>query len=197
MEFILASSSPSRRRILTDAGVVFTALPADIDEEALRDRFQREGITAEKIADRLAEAKARAVSAAHPAALVLGADQTLLFEGLVISKCPDLAAARTLLKRLRGRTHLLVGGYVLVCAGEPVWRHTETARLVMRNFSDAFLDAYLAAEGDGLLSAVGCYKLEGRGAQLFETVEGDYFSILGLALQPLLAELRAQGVLQA
>jgi septum formation protein len=197
MEFILASGSPSRRRILADAGVVFTTLPADIDEEALRHRFQYEGTTAEKIADRLAEAKARAVSAAHPAALVLGADQTLLFDGAVINKCPDLAAARTLLMRLRGRTHLLVGGYVLARAGEPVWRHTETARLVMRDFSDAFLDAYLAAEGDGILSAVGCYKLEGRGAQLFETVEGDYFSVLGLALQPLLAELRAQGVLQA
>jgi septum formation protein len=136
------------------------------------------------------------VSVAHPTALVLGADQTLLFEGAVVSKCPDLAATRLLLKRLRGHEHLLVGGYVLVRGGVIVWRHSETARLVLRNFSDAFLDAYLAAEGESVLSAVGCYKLEGRGAQLFEKVEGDYFSILGLALQPLLAELRAQGVLQ-
>ncbi|HJW42791.1 MAG TPA: Maf family protein [Rhizomicrobium sp.] len=197
MDFVLASGSASRRRILTEAGITFAAVLADIDEETLKGRYQREGTAASQIAGRLAEAKALAVSAARSGALVLGADQTLLFEGAVVSKCSDLAAARLLLRRLRGHEHLLVGGYVLAHGGEVVWRHRETAHLVMRNFSDAFLDGYLAAEGQGVLSAVGCYKLEGRGMQLFEKVEGDYFSILGLALQPLLAELRAQGVLQS
>ncbi|MEJ0043592.1 MAG: Maf family protein [Rhizomicrobium sp.] len=148
------------------------------------------------VAGHLAEAKALQISTRHPQALVLGADQTLLFDGAVVGKCPDLVAARRLLERLRGRTHSLVGGYVLASAGAVVWRHGETATLSVRDFSDGFLDFYLAAEGEGLLSAVGCYKLEGLGAQLFARIEGDYFSILGLALHPLLAELRRQGVLR-
>ncbi|MEJ0027775.1 MAG: Maf family protein [Rhizomicrobium sp.] len=196
MDFILASGSESRRRLLAAAGVPFAAIPADIDEDALTADLLRADTPAEDIAGRLAEAKALQISTRHPQALVLGADQTLLFDGAVISKCPDLVAARHLLERLRGRTHRLVGGYVLAMAGAAVWRHGETATLSVRDFSDGFLDFYLAAEGESLLSAVGCYRLEGLGAQLFARIEGDYFSILGLALHPLLAELRRRGVLR-
>lgn len=195
MRFVLASGSASRRQILTNAGVLFEAVPADIDEDALKDAMLREGVPVAAVAGRLAEAKARDVANRHSDALVLGADQTLLFDDGLVSKCADLSAARALLKRLKGRTHQLVGGYVMARGGATVWRHEAVSTLTMRSFSDAFLDRYLAEEGEGLLSAVGCYKLEGLGAQLFERVEGDYFAVLGLDLQPVLAELRRQGVL--
>lgn len=197
MDFILASGSESRRRILTAAGVPFRAIPAEVDEDGLKAELLAKSVTSHAIASHLAGAKALRVSSDFVDALVLGADQTLLLDGEIVSKCADLKAARTLLSRLRGQAHLLVGGYVLARAGIAVWRHSETAKLTMRDFSEAFLDRYLAAEGQGVLSAVGCYKLEGLGAQLFESIEGDYFSILGLALQPLLVELRKQGVLQS
>ena len=195
MRFILASGSESRRKLLAAAGVSFVAIPAAADEDAIKAELERAGTPVRDFAGHLAQAKATAVSALHPDALVLGADQTLILGDEIVSKCPDISSARRLLQRLRGKTHFLVGGYVLACAGTTLWRHTETAKLAIRDFSDAFLDDYLRAEDEDLLSAVGCYKFEGRGAQLFASVEGDYFSILGLALLPLLAELRKQGVL--
>jgi len=119
----------------------------------------------------------------------------LEFGGELLSKCADLAAARALLQRLRGRQHRLISALALAEAGKVVWTHSEAASLTMRAFSDAFLDAYLSAEGSAVLDGVGCYRLETMGAQLFARVEGDYFSILGLPLQPLLAELRLKGVI--
>ncbi len=195
MRFILASASALRRQILTAAQVPFTAIAADIDETKLKDALLGQCVDMSAIAPALAEAKALHISRAHPTDLVLGADQTLLFEGELVSKCPDLAAARALLRRLRGKPHRLVGGLALARGGTVIWRHVETAQLAMRRFSDGFLEDYLSAEGESILGCVGCYKLEGLGAQLFEKVEGDYFSILGLSLQPLLAELRRQGVI--
>jgi septum formation protein len=195
VSFILASASASRKQVLTAAGVPFTAIPAAIDEGRLKDMLMSAGRPLESVAGALAEAKALAVSRAHLGDLVLGADQTLLFAGELISKCRDLAAARALLLRLRGKTHVLTGGLVLARGGAVVWRHGETSKLTMRPFSDAFLDAYLSHEGEAILGCVGCYRLEGLGAQLFAAVEGDYFSILGLPLQPLLEELRRQGVI--
>lgn len=195
MSFILASGSASRRAILTAAAVPFTAIPADVDEDRLKDALTAKGVTLADIALHLAEAKARDVAKAHPADLVLGADQTLLFDGRLVSKCTDLAQARALLSRLRGRAHELVGGLVLMRGGEVVWRHVAVSRMTMWSFSDAFLDRYLVAEGKALLASVGCYRLEGLGAQLFEVIEGDYFAVLGLPLLPLLAELRKRGVL--
>jgi septum formation protein len=194
VRFILASASASRQRVLTAAGIAFTAVPAAIDEAGLKNALLGAGAAAKDVAAALAEAKALHVSRAQPAALVLGADQTLLLGDELVSKCPDLDAARALLSRLRGRPHQLVGALVLARAGAVVWRHGETSNLMVRDFSNTFLDAYLAAQGEGILEAIGCYKLEGLGAQLFETVEGDYFSILGLPLFALLAELRRQGV---
>jgi septum formation protein len=196
MAFVLASGSASRRQILSHAGVSFIAQPADVDEEALKVRLLTKGTQVRDVAIHLAEAKALAVSNLRPEALVLGADQTLVIDDQLVSKCHDLAEARALLLRLRGRSHQLVGGLVLARRGNVLWRHGETSTLTMRDFSDGFLHAYLAAEGEGLLASVGCYRMEGLGAQLFERVQGDYFAILGLPLQPLLAELRNQGVLQ-
>ena len=195
MNIILASSSASRQRVLTAAGVPYTVVPATFNEEAVKDSLLRDHTPLERIAGALADAKAASVSQKNPNALVLGGDQTLLFEGELISKCADLAAAHRLLSRLRGKRHVLSGALSLAHDSKIVWRHAETAELWMRHFSDAFLDRYVKTEGEGILSAVGCYKLEGVGAQLFHQINGDYFSILGLPLLPLLAELRKQGVI--
>jgi len=195
VNLVLASASSSRARILRGAAVPFAVAPADIDEEAIKQELLSRGDEPAAIAAELADAKALHVSRQHPGALVLGADQILSFEGELVSKCPDMAAARKLLLRLRGRTHMLISALALALDGKIVWSHVETAKLHMRNFSDAFLDAYLSTEGEGLLAGVGCYRLEAMGAQLFERIEGDYFCILGLPLQPLLAELRRKGVI--
>jgi septum formation protein len=193
--FILASASASRRKVLTAAGVSHVPIPAEIDENALKNRLLAAGAEPAAVAPALAEAKALAVSRGHPGDLVLGADQTLLLGQELINKCASLHEARQLLRRLRGRSHHLVSALALARDGAVLWRHSESPELRMRDFSDAFLDRYLASEGEGVLSGVGCYKLEGLGAQLFEHVAGDYFAILGLPLQPLLGELRRHGVI--
>jgi len=195
MTFVLASTSASRARILAGARVPFLVVPADIDESALKATLLKQNKTGQEVAQALAEAKAIDISKVRPNALVLGADQVLEFGGELLSKCADLAAARALLQRLRGRQHRLISALALAEAGKVVWTHSEAASLTMRAFSDAFLDAYLSAEGSAVLDGVGCYRLETMGAQLFARVEGDYFSILGLPLQPLLAELRLKGVI--
>lgn len=195
MKLILASASPSRAGILRSAGIAFDTIPAEIDEDGLKANLLLHHQRPAQVALALAEAKAAFVSAIHRDATVLGADQVLEFDDELISKCRDMAAARQLLLRLRGKTHRLISALVLACPGETLWTHTETATLKMRMFSEDFLDAYLAAEGAGLLSGVGCYRLEARGAQLFDSIEGDYFCILGLPLVPLLAELRRLGVI--
>jgi len=195
VNFILASGSASRARILQGAHVPFTVIPADVDEEALKSKLLADSKAANAIAGALAEAKALHVSARHGDALVLGADQILEFNGEIVSKCTDMAAARALLRRLRGKPHRLISALALVQNGKTLWTFSDTAILRVRAFSDDFLEAYLSTEGEGALAGVGCYRLEGMGAQLFESVEGDYFSILGLPLQPLLAELRHRGVI--
>jgi septum formation protein len=195
MTFVLASASLSRARILRGAQVPFVAVPAEIDEDILKAELLAQNARVQDVAPALAKAKADHVSKVRPDDLVLGADQILEFDGELINKCADLTAARRLLLRLRGRSHRLISALVLVQAGRAIWTYSETANLKMRDFSDAFLDAYLCAEGSSVLSGVGCYRLEAMGAQLFDSVEGDYFSILGLPLQPLLAELRRKDVI--
>jgi septum formation protein len=187
---VLASGSASRARMLAEAGVTFRKDPADIDEAALM------SADAAATAATLADAKALAVSARHPGALVLGADSVLAFGAELISKSPDVAAAKKLLLRLSGQVHRIVSGAALARDGRIVWRHVGEGRLTMRPLSEAFLDAYLAAEAPAILASVGCYHLEGRGAQLFARIEGDYFSILGLPLLDVMAALREQGVLK-
>ncbi|MGW8705613.1 Maf family protein [Brevundimonas sp. NPDC055814] len=188
---ILASKSAARRAMLSDAGVPFVVQVADVDEDALK----TPGVDPVELAVELARAKALAVSRHDVDAWVLGADQTLAFDGGLVSKAATLDAARERLSAMRGRTHQLHSGAALARNGQVVWSGVDTVEMKMRDFSDAFLDAYLAAEGEGLLSCVGSYRLEGLGAQLFEAVEGDYFTVLGLPLWPILAELRRAGVI--
>lgn len=190
---ILASRSAARRALLTQAGVAYAAEDAGVDEQAIKAASGH--LSPAELAVELAAAKALAVSRRDPGAWVLGADQTLEFEGGLISKAGTLAEARARLAAMRGRAHSLHSGLALAKDGAVVWSGVETAVMRMRAFSDDFLDAYLAAEGDVLLTVVGSYRLEGLGAQLFEAVEGDYFTVLGLPLWPVLTELRRAGVI--
>lgn len=192
---ILASKSAARRTILTDAGVNFAVQVADVDEDAVK--ATHDPADAAGLALELARAKALAVSRHDVDAWVLGADQTLAFKGGLISKAGSLAAARERLTAMRGRVHHLHSGAALARNGQIVWSGVDTATMRVRDFSDAFLEAYLVAEGAGLLACVGSYRLEGLGSQLFEAVEGDYFTVLGLPLWPVLAELRRAGVLRS
>ncbi len=191
-KLVLASASKTRMALLKAAGVDFTADPANIDESALMQPAADAGATALA----LAGVKALSVTERHPGTLVLGGDSVLEFEGACLGKSPDVAAAKELLARLCGRTHRIASAAVLARDGKVVWRHIGEGRLTMRKLSLEFLEDYLAATSPAILSSVGCYHLEGRGAQLFDRIEGDYFSILGLPLLPVLAALREQGVLK-
>lgn len=179
--------------MLEDAGVPFSVQVADVDEDGVK--AAHDPSDAAGLAVELARIKALAVSRHDPEAWVLGADQTLAFAGGLVSKASSLDEARARLTAMRGRVHQLHSGAALARNGQIVWSGVESAAMRVRDFSDAFLDAYLAAEGDGLLACVGSYRLEGMGSQLFEAVEGDYFTVLGLPLWPVLAELRRAGVL--
>lgn len=194
---ILASASEVRARVLHAAGVTFDIVPARVDEDALKQSVLAEKTAPRAVADALAELKALRVSTSHPGQLVLGADQVLVLDGELISKCETLTETSALLKRMRGKAHQLISALVLAKNGAPVWRYVDTAKLSVRAFSDTFLENYIASEGESLLSGVGCYKLEGRGIELFDKIDGDYFTILGLPLLPLLSALREQGVIQA
>ncbi|KQW86806.1 septum formation inhibitor Maf [Brevundimonas sp. Root1279] len=189
----MASKSAARRAMLEDAGVAFSVQVADVDEDALKNRH--DPADAAGLAVELARAKALAVSRHDDDAWVLGADQTLAFDGGLVSKARSQVEARDRLAAMRGRVHHLHSGAALAHNGQIVWSGVDTAAMRVREFSDAFLDAYLAAEGDALLHCVGSYRLEGMGSQLFEAVDGDYFTVLGLPLWPVLVELRRAGVL--
>jgi len=190
---ILASRSAARRAMLTDAGVTFGLEDAGVDEDAIK--VAMKGAGADELAVELACAKALAVSRRDPDVWVLGADQTLAFDSGLISKAKSLDEAKARLKSMRGKSHQLHSGAAIATKGQVVWSGVDTVQMKMRDFSDAFLDAYLAAEGNELLACVGSYRLEGLGSQLFEAVEGDYFTVLGLPLWPVLAELRRAGVI--
>lgn len=191
---VLASKSAARRAVLEGAGVPFETAVAGVDEDAVKTSLLAEGATPRDVADALAELKAIRISRARPD-LVVGADQTLEFEGKLYDKANTLEEARERLKALRGKPHKLHSAVVVAKDGAPIWREVVTAKLTMRDFSDAFLDDYLALEGDEALGSVGCYRLEGPGAQLFAKIEGDYFAILGLPLLGLLDLLRQHRVL--
>lgn len=193
MKLVLASASETRAKMLRDAGVVLEVVPSGVDEDAIKQTFRAKGRSARDLSIALAEAKARAVDRAG---LVLGSDQVLDFNGEVFDKPRDMAEARAQILRLRGQTHELLSAAVLIENGETVWKSVGTATLTMRDFSEDFLDAYLAAEGDAVLWTVGGYRIEGIGAQLFQRIEGDYFSILGLPLLDVLEALRDHGVMK-
>jgi septum formation protein len=187
---ILASSSPTRRRLLVDAGIEVRVEPAQVDEGTIKDRFKAARGSPADCALALADAKARHIAANRCQALVIGADQILVCDDEWFDKPLGIADARAQLLALRGRTHELLTAACVVQQQVVMWQTVTSVRLAMRNFSDAFLDAYLGAEGSAILGSVGSYRLEGRGIQLFARIEGDYFAILGLPLLELLGFLR-------
>jgi septum formation protein len=193
---ILASTSATRAAILRAAGVAFTSVAPGIDERAVKSDLLRRGYGAAEVADRLAEMKALSVSS-RAAGLVIGADQTLNLAGALMDKARTAAQARRRLQDLRGCTHTLHTTVVVAQHGAVSWREAQTAKLTMRNFSDDFLEGYMARLGDGALWSLGSYFVEGEGIQLFEQIEGDYFAILGLPLLGLLNALRRAGGLAA
>jgi septum formation protein len=180
--------------LLTNAGLTYEAMSSGVDEAALKQDFLDAGRSAGDIAITLAQAKALAISRSHPSALVIGADQTLDLEGRLFDKPETPAAAVAQLNVLNGRTHLLHTAVAVARSGRILWTHLATARLTLRRLSQPALDRYIAACGAQILDCVGGYQLEGLGVQLFDTIDGDYFAILGLPLLPLLAFLRTAGV---
>ena len=194
---ILASGSYARNNLLKAAGLAFTVIPASIDEAAIRDALtaENEAIDPADIAEILARAKGEAVSQDNPDSLIIAADQTLSLGGQLFSKPANLQEARDTLLRLRGQDHLLHTAVAIAESGEVTWSHVECARMKMRRFSFGYLDEYLVRVGIDVCQSVGAYQLEGLGLQLFDELDGDYFSILGLPMLPLMAELRRRGAI--
>ena len=197
MSLILASKSPFRAQILKNAGIAFQVEEARIDERSVEAPLFNSGATAEDVALVLAEAKATEVSERFPARLVLGSDQTLSLEDDVFHKPRDMEEARRHLLKLSGKTHQLNSAIVLVQDGNTLWHHVSVARLTMRKLTPSFIGQHLASVGEGVLKSVGAYQYEGEGIQLFDAIDGDYFTIVGLPLLPLLGELRNLGAIDA
>ena len=198
-DIVLASGSRARREMLAAAGVPFTVRAADVDEPAIRARMYEidPNVDPKKVAAVLAAAKAEDVGGKQPGALVIGADQVLALGDALLSKTPTIDAARAALQKLRGKTHELHSGIAVVRGGALAFGHVAVARMTMRAFSESFLDAYLDAAGANVTASVGAYQLERTGIHLFEKIEGDHFTILGLPLLPLLDYLRGEGSLAA
>jgi septum formation protein len=192
---ILASTSAARAAMLHAVGVEFTTIPADIDEAAIKQRSRTSSESALACAMELAQAKARAVAITHPNAIVIGADQILVAGENWFDKPANLAEAVAQLRRLSGRTHILATAACAVRGDAVLWTATALPQLTMRRLGESFIAGYIEAEGKILLSSVGAYRIEGRGAQLFERIDGDHFSILGLPLIELLSFLRGRGLL--
>ena len=192
---VLASSSKTRRDVLEKAGVIVEVLAPSIDEEEIKQSMIAENAGGADIAELLAEQKARSVSRRRPQDLVIGADQILEMDGQIYSKPADLAAARRALTVLRGREHRLISCVCVLRASQRLWHNLDSAKLTMREFSDEFLEAYLLSIEDQAFAGPGSYRIEDVGSQLFSKVSGDYFTILGLPLLPLLEYLRVQEVL--
>ncbi|MFN3313766.1 MAG: Maf family protein [Hyphomonas sp.] len=192
----LASGSQSRRALLAAAGVVADTVPPNVDEAAFRDSLRAAGTPVRDQAMQLAEMKAMRVSSQRRG-LVIGGDQMLALGETAFDKPVDIAAAKDHLRALSGKTHTLETAIVICEDGAPIWRHLARPKLTMRSLSEDFIEDYTARCGESLLSTVGAYQLEGLGAQLFTRIEGDYFSILGLPLLPLLDYLRTRKVIAA
>ncbi len=197
MSIVLASGSRTRAQLMRNAGIEVEVVPSTVDERFVEAPLLKSGATPADIAAILAEAKAVEVSGRKPGALVIGADQVLGFGEKRFTKAASMEEARDKLLLLSGRTHELNSGVVVAQDGKVIWRHMSTAYLTMRKLSPEFIGHYMAEAGDVILSSVGCYQLEGPGIQLFEKIEGDYFTILGLPLLPLLGYLRDKGELES
>lgn len=196
---VLASGSATRRDMLRAAGVVFDIVPSAVDEPALRtELFARDAnMPPAAVARELAEAKAREVSRREPEASVIGSDQVLELDGEILVKPATSEGVRDTLRRLSGRTHVLHAAVAFVRNDSVVWRAVDSARLTMRQLSPSFIEDYLSRTGEAAYASVGAYQVEGLGIQLFDRIDGDHFTILGMPLLPLLHQLRADGVLPA
>lgn len=192
-DIVLASASVTRSDLLNGAGVLHRVQPARVDEDAVKAALLADGIGPRDLADALAEMKALKVSARDPGALVIGADQTLELDGTLFDKPRDLSAARDHLRQLSGKTHRLHSAVVIAEGGQPVFRKIGTVRMTMRPLTAEFMESYVREAGEAILSSVGAYQLESLGSQLFTSVEGDYFSVLGLPLLEVLGYLRIRG----
>ncbi len=192
---VLASQSPARAALLRNTGLDFIIDPAHIDERAVEKPLLEADFPPADIAQILADTKAAAVSERHPGLWVIGADQVLAFKGERLTKPESMEAARRQLLALRAETHTLHAGLSLCRDGEILWRHQAAARMTMRDYTPHFIGRYLAKVGETALQSVGAYQLEGPGIQLFAAVDGDYFTVLGLPLLPLLDQLRRYGAI--
>jgi septum formation protein len=194
VKLILASTSPARRAMLTAAGLDYEAVAPPLDERAAEEPLLAAGISAADLASVLAEAKADSVAEERPGAIVIGSDQTLEFEGLRYTKPESIEEARHQLLAMAGKTHALHSAAAIMEGGETRWRHVDTALLTMRRLTPEEVGRYLARVGTAATRSVGAYQLEGLGVNLFERIEGDHFTILGMPLLPVLAQLRLMGV---
>lgn len=194
---VLGSASESRASVLKNAGLNFEIDPADIDEDEIKSKCLKEGMSATTLAAKLAETKALVVSSRWPDSLIIGGDQILVFDGELFKKPLSLAEASANLQRFRGNSHNLVTAICVAHSGIMEWTYTETVEMKMREFSDEFLENYLNKTGDSILSSVGGYKIEEHGVQLFTQIKGSYFTVLGVPLFPLLAHLQITGAIKA
>jgi len=195
-KMILASASSSRAKLLQAAGLSFEPIPANVDENSIKDSLKAENATAEQCAETLAELKAVKISQANADALVIGADQLLECNGDWFDKPADMNGVKSHLLKLRGQTHTLATSVVVAQNGARIWHFNASPQLSMRNFSDAFIERYIAQVGEKALLSVGAYQLESEGIQLFSRIQGDFFAILGLPLLELLSFLRGHDVVQ-
>ncbi|OYY71934.1 nucleoside triphosphate pyrophosphatase [Sphingomonas sp. 28-63-12] len=196
MTLILASQSISRRAMLDSAGVDYLALPAHVDEESTKAALQAAGRPPRDIADALAELKAVKIAQANPGAFVLGSDSIMvLTDGTILDKPIDRAQAAHHLHAMAGGTHKLISAAVIAEHGRPVWRSVDTARLTVRPLSSGFIDGYLDQEWPAIAGCVGCFRIEGIGVQLFDRIEGNHFTILGMPLVAVLGYLRLRGLM--
>lgn len=196
MRIILASGSQIRRQLMTDAGLEFEVIVKPVDEAAIKEAMLSESARLRDIADALAEAKSMRVSRLEQG-LVIGADQIMVMDKQLFDKPKTIDEARERLKLMRGKTHYLIGAVVICENANPVWRHMAKTKLTMREFTDEFLENYIEKEGELLTKSVGAYRFEGLGAQLFSHVDGDFFSILGLSLLPVMDYLRTRGAISS
>ncbi len=192
---VLASSSSIRATLLRNAGVRFTAEPARVDEESVKNALLAEGAPARDIADALAELKSMKISTRQPDAMVIGSDQVLELDGQLLSKPESPAGAIDQLRGLSGRTHILFSAVVLCEQSKPVWRHVSRVVMQMRDLSNGYLEDYVDRNWDRIRYSVGSYNLEEEGVRLFASVRGDYFSVLGMPLLETLNYLTLRGVL--
>ncbi|HBF30108.1 Maf family protein [Rhizobium sp.] len=197
LPLVLASTSPFRKQLLQEAGLEFTTAVPDIDEREIESRAEHQALSPSALAELLGCEKALAVSKTTPGTLVLGGDQVMALGSKLYHKPKDRTAARTQLLSLRGDTHVLNSSLALAKDGEIIWSHVSLAHMTVRMFSETFLDDYLDRMGERILKSVGGYQIEGMGVQLFSAIDGDYFTIIGVPLLPLMQKLRELGVIHA